>query len=103
MTFAGAPDAKQTIAAELALSNQKDGDDVAKVNAPSSAAGAKVSLYKIRKDGSRKWIASKTANKYGNVKFVVTDAKPGKASKYQANVGATSKTFADWTPKRTIK
>ena len=94
---------KQTIAAELALKNQKDGDDVAKVNAPKVVAGATISLYKVRKDGSRKLIAETTANAYGNAKFVVADGKPNKARTFKAKVGETSKTFADWTPKRTIK
>ncbi len=34
---------------------------------------------------------------------MVNDTKPGKATTYKAKVGATAKTFADWTPKRTIK
>ena len=102
MKFVARP-SRQVIAAELKLKNQADGDDVAKVNAPAAAAGATVKLFKIKKDGTRVLLATKTANAKGNAKFVVNDTKPGKATTYKAKVGATAKTFADWTPKRTIK
>jgi hypothetical protein len=98
-----APAPRQTIQALLKLRNQVDGDDVAKVNAPSAAAGARVKLFKIKKDGTRVLLAVKTANAHGNAKFVVNDNKPGKVTTYKAKVGATAKTFADWTPKRSIK
>lgn len=101
VTFGGTT--RQPIQAELRLKNQADGDDVAKVNAPSAAAGAKVKLFKIKKDGTRVLLAVKTANAKGNAKFVVNDTKPGKVTTYKAKVGATAKTFADWTPKRSIK
>ena len=91
------------IEALLKLGNQADGDDVARVNAPSAAAGATVKLYKIRKDGTRKLIATKTANANGNAKFVVDDKNGQKYTKYQAKVGKTAKTFADWTPKKRVR
>lgn len=94
---------RTAIEALLKLSNQADGDDVARVNAPSVAAGAKVKLYKIRKDGTRKWIATKTANANGNAKFVVNDTNGRKYTKYQAKVVRTADTFADWTPKKRIR
>jgi protocatechuate 3,4-dioxygenase beta subunit len=93
----------KSITALLELVNQKDGDDVAKVNAPKAAAGAKVQLFKVRKDGSRKLIAEKTANAKGNAKFAVNDSNGKKHTTYKAKVYRTADTFADWTPKKRIR
>ena len=60
-------------------------------------------LFKIKKDGSRVLLASKTANKYGNAKFIVNDKNGNKVTTYKAKVGATAKTFKDWTPKKSIR
>ncbi|QNN51703.1 hypothetical protein [Nocardioides mesophilus] len=95
-------DPRQAIVAGLKLGNNRHGDDKVKVDAPSIAEGATVSLYKIRKDGSKVLVARKSANRYGNAKFVVADANGSKVTKYKAKVGATSLSFSDWTPKGSI-
>ena len=94
---------RTAISAGLELTNNAKGSDVAFVNAPSKAKGATVKLYKVRADGTRKLIATKTANEAGNARFVVADARKMRYTKYQAFVGRTAVTFADWTPKRRIR
>ena len=94
---------KKAIAAGLDLGNQRDGDDVARVNAPSAARGATVSLYKVRADGTRKLVATKRANSEGNAGFVVNDRNGRRYTKFQAKVGGTMLTFADWTPKKRVR
>lgn len=98
-----APPVRKAIEATLTLSNQRDGDNVAGVNAPNAAHGAIVKLFKIRTDGSRKLVATKTANRFGNARFVQNDTNGRRFTKYQAKVGATTRTFADFTPKRRIR
>ena len=78
-------------------------NDIAKVNAPASAKGAVVKLYKIRKDGSKVLVAKKVANRAGDVSFLVKDSSKSKVTKFQAFVGATKATLSDWTNRLSIR
>ena len=93
------------ITAGLALSNNATGNDVAVVNAPSSAAGARVRLFKVRVGGSliRPAVAVRTAGAYGNARFVVRDVRKTKVQRYRAHVEPTSQTMDTWTPIRRLR
>ncbi|MCW2826237.1 MAG: hypothetical protein JWQ91_3154 [Aeromicrobium sp.] len=96
------PPAPATIVAKLlGSSNGKSADEVT-VNAPSSAKGAAVKLYKAV-SGKRKLVASGTLNSNGNKVFKVKDANGTKATKYIAVVSATAKTKSDTTNTKTVK
>ena len=71
-----------------------------RVRVPITAKGADVKLFEIR-GGKRVRIAVKKV-RGGTVRFVVRDTS-SKARTYQAYVGATARTHADWTPRRTVR
>jgi len=94
---------KYAVNALLSLANTKAGNDIARVNAPTASHGATVRLYKVLANGSRKWVATKTANSNGDATFVVADANKRTYTKYQAYVSSTARTFADWTLAHSIR
>ena len=93
------------IAPALTLLNGAVGHDIAKVNAPASAAGATVRLFKVRADGSlvRPAVAVRRADTQGNARFWVKDVRKLRFTTYKALVGATGETLAAWTSTRRIR
>jgi hypothetical protein len=109
VTFGSSTSTKRVpIAAKLTAVNARAtnggaGNDIVKVNAPAKAKGAAVKLYRIRKDGSKVLVATKTANRDGNVSFLVKDSAKSKVTKFQALVTQTKVTLRDWTNRLSIR
>lgn len=71
-------------------------DDRLKVNAPSSAYGATVKLFRYV-DGVRKLVRTSTLRANGNRAFTVDDKNGNRRTKYIAKVSRTETTLGDWT------
>lgn len=76
--------------------------DVLKVKAARTAAGAKVTLYRVV-GASRRVVRTGKLNAKGLVSFTVKDKNGKKATTYQAVVAATATTFAGESPKRKVR
>lgn len=99
---APAPTGPETIVANLIGANNGAQADVLEVDAPSSAKGATVRLYKLV-NGVRKFVKASTLGAAGNRVFTVAD-KNGKAyTKYVAVVAKTDATTADTTNQRAVR
>jgi hypothetical protein len=103
VTFAPRVAPKKAIAAKLTATNQRNGNDRLFVNAPSIAKTAKVTLYKVRKNGSLAKVSTARLNRNGNKTFVVKDVAKRAWTKYVAKVSATAKTKADTTPRKRVR
>lgn len=88
------------IAAGLAGSHNGRANDVLKVRVPAKAKGAVVQLFEMRR-GQRVLVATTRAGST-TVRFVVRDGSPSVRT-FRAYVGATTRTFADWTPRRKVR
>ncbi|GEP40367.1 hypothetical protein NPS01_40300 [Nocardioides psychrotolerans] len=89
------------IVAKLTGVSNGPANDKLKVNAPSSAAGAEVRLFKVI-DGRRIQVGkTKGLNSFGNATFIVRDRNGNRLTKYVAVVVKTARTLGDVTnPKR---
>ena len=72
------------------------------VNAPSSAHGAVVKLYKLV-NGHRKLVKSSTLNGSGDKSFKVADKNGKRYTKYVAVVSKTARTKGDTTNSKTVR
>lgn len=92
--------AKARISAALKGGHNGAAADRLTVRVPAAAKGAKVRLYVIR-GGKRVLVATKRATGT-SVRFVVRDGSKA-ARTFEAQVSATSRTYADRTPRRTVR
>jgi hypothetical protein len=92
------------VAISAVLSGKSNGAkaDKLKVNAPSSATGATVKLYKVV-NGKAKLVGKGKLNGSGDFNFTVADQNGKKFTKYIAKVSATAKTKADPTGFKSVR
>ncbi|MCW2852770.1 MAG: hypothetical protein JWM84_2434 [Nocardioides sp.] len=90
------------INARLSGANNGRAADVLTVKAPKTAAGARVTLYKVVK-GKRVAVASRRLGATGQVRFTAKDRNRGQATAYVAEVRATAKTVADTSNTKRVR
>ncbi|GAA4130244.1 hypothetical protein GCM10022215_43730 [Nocardioides fonticola] len=79
-------------------------DDKLTVTTTAKAAGADITIYKVKKNGKRGGVvATATVNNSGTTKVTVPDTNGKKSTKYVAVVSATSDTKAGTSNKKTVK
>lgn len=93
---------RAAIVAKLVGSNNGSKADVVKVDGPSSAAGAKVRLYKLV-NGVRKFVMAGNLGTSGNKVFTVADKNGKSYTKYVAVVSPTAKTKGDTTNTKSVR
>jgi hypothetical protein len=101
--FGNTSTGKKNIDAKLLGKNNGRKPDFPWVNAPNAARGAQVRLFRVKANGTRVFVASKTANAYGNAIFKVADRNGRKYTKYIARVGSTPRTNVDFTNFKSIR
>ena len=80
----------------LGADNGDQVNDKLKVDAPASAQGATVDLYRVV-DGVQTLVATSTLNEKGNRVFKVADENGIRRTQYIAEVSSTESTLGDWT------
>lgn len=98
---AAAPERAPIVALLKGTDNGAMADKVT-VDAPSSAAGATVRLYKFV-NGVRTFVKANTLGAAGNRSFKVADKNGNARTKYVAKVSRTSVTKADWTDNKRVR
>ena len=88
---------RATISASLLGADNGDQvNDKLKVDAPASAQGATVDLYRVV-DGVQTLVATATLNEKGNRVFKVADENGIRRTQYIAEVSSTESTLGAWT------
>lgn len=103
VTFTGAT---APTAIKVTLTGDDNGakDDRLVVTTTGKAAGADITIYKVKKNGKRGGVvATATVNNSGTTKVTVPDTNGKKSTKYVAVVSATSDTKAGTSNKKTVK
>lgn len=94
---------KEPISVTLSGSDNGGKDDVLKVDTDSAAAGAQVTLYKVKKDGTKVALANGVIDSNGKHKFVVDDKNGNDPTKYVAKVFKTNVTKAAWSNRDSVR
>lgn len=93
-------------AIKVTLTGDSNGakDDRLVVTTTGKAAGADITIYKVKKNGKRGGVvATATVNNSGTTKVTVPDTNGKKSTKYVAVVSATDATKAGTSNKKTVK